>query len=768
MSKSATLTFGMDLSDFNKAMSAINRQATSFSDQLEKSIQAPMAALKKGIEQIKINPFDLEKNELIQSKIKNLTSDIKKAMTHKLNLDIEEAKKNISGLKEEIIATVGSMAVLSKPISAAIDFEGSMADVKKVVDFTGEEDIKNFSSEIMKMSRTIPLSVSELAQITASGGQLGIHKKDLLNFTETAAKMGVAFDMSAGEAGDNMAKLMNIFSMEKVGQVAALGDTINHISNNTAAKASDIVNSIGRIAGNAKDFGLSADATAGLASAFLALGKTPEVASTAINSMLTVLNNADTASGDLAEAFKKIGIDGKDLKQAILKNPQQALSRFLHTLSTIPKAQKTGILTSIFGKNFGDDISLVTGAIDNFDRAMKYSGDKKKVGSMESEFKARSETTENNLQLMKNAFNEIGVNIGSVFLPILNKAIDVIKWISYQISSLAETFPGLIKFGFGAAAAITALKAAFIAKQIAISGAVLMGGEFRKILMNLPIDCLRAGGALNTCSLSFKNFGFSMAGAKLQAGLLFNTLLLKIKAVGIAMLTNPIGIIAMSIATAAFLIYKYWQPVKAFFSGIWQGLKEGLSPLIESISAVFTPIIKIISAVFEPLKPIFSSIKSFFSSLFSQSESTKESLQGFESAGKAVGNAIAGVISLISTPLKWIMDSIKWVFDKISNSAIGKWLGEKMGINLKGADKIESSENIINPTKSQPNQNPIPVQTTQGTIDKVVQDRQAAISNQNTKTITDNKKIDINLYGSQTTPQDVALAISENSYSFGD
>ena len=131
MAKNATLTFGMDLSDFDKAMKSINKQATSLSDQINKATQSAMQAYKNGLNDLKANPFQSAK---FHTDIANLKENIKKAVTHKLNLDIEEAKKNLEGLKTQALAAVGSIMAISKPISAAIDFESSMADVKKVVD----------------------------------------------------------------------------------------------------------------------------------------------------------------------------------------------------------------------------------------------------------------------------------------------------------------------------------------------------------------------------------------------------------------------------------------------------------------------------------------------------------------------------------------------------------------------------------------------------------------------------------------------------------
>jgi len=46
---------------------------------------------------------------------------------------------------------------------------------------------------------------------------------------------------------------------------------------------------------------------------------------------------------------------------------------------------------------------------------------------------------------------------------------------------------------------------------------------------------------------------------------------------GRAFMLNPIGLAVMAIAGAAFLIYTYWEPIKAFFGGLWSDVKAAFA-----------------------------------------------------------------------------------------------------------------------------------------------------------------------------------------------
>ena len=193
----------------------------------------------------------------------------------------------------DVVSLGASLYGLVKP---AVAFESAMADVKKVIDFDSPEELRQMESEIKKLSETIPLTLEGLAQIVAAGGQLGVPKAELTSFAETAAQMSVAFDITADEAGQSMAKLSNVLQMP-IREMSKVGDVINHLSNNIAATAPEIVEVNLRAGAMAKSFGLSYNEVSALAGTFVAMGKTPEIAGTAINMMASRLKLIPVSSG---------------------------------------------------------------------------------------------------------------------------------------------------------------------------------------------------------------------------------------------------------------------------------------------------------------------------------------------------------------------------------------------------------------------------------------------------------------------------------------
>ncbi|MDJ6853255.1 hypothetical protein LED50_28310, partial [Salmonella enterica] len=58
--------------------------------------------------------------------------------------------------------------------------------------------------------------------------------------------------------------------------------------------------------------------------------------------------------------------------------------------------------------------------------------------------------------------------------------------------------------------------------------------------------------------------------------------------IGRALLMNPIGLLITGIAVAAYLIYRYWEPIKGFFTRLWTGIENIGTQIWSSITGFFT------------------------------------------------------------------------------------------------------------------------------------------------------------------------------------
>ncbi|WP_395461632.1 phage tail tape measure protein [Wolbachia endosymbiont (group A) of Therophilus tumidulus] len=456
--------------------------------------------------------------------------------------------------RSQVMETIGLGLSLAAPIKVAIDFESAMADVKKVVRFAEDDAAHNqgaaeFGQKLKELSRTIPLSAVELAQIAASGGQLGIKKEKLLSFTETVAKMSTAFDMSAEEAGDSIAKLANVYGIEVAG-MERVGNIINHLSDNSAAKAGDMVKALAIVGGSAKQFGLDIKETSSLVNAFISLGKQPAKAATAINALLSKLQTAEGQGKKFKAALEDVGITAEEMTQRISRNGQDALLYFFETLEKVDKQERSQILLDLFGQEYQDDIALLVGSLKNYKDAINHLADEKKFEkSMQEEFNNRAATTANNLRLLRNAIAEVGMNLGSVMLPPLKWISNILREITNPIARFAEKFP-VITTG------IMSIISALIIGKIAVVG---FGYAFAL-----------AGGGI----LTFKAIlhGTLLPVLTSLSARVIPAVIMGLKALTLAMVTNPIGAVVAGLSVGAALVIANWQKVKDFFSSIWKSI----------------------------------------------------------------------------------------------------------------------------------------------------------------------------------------------------
>lgn len=156
-----------------------------------------------------------------------------------------------------------------------------------------------------------------------------------------------------------------------------------------------------------------------------------------------------------------------------------------------------------------------------------------------------------------------------------------------------------------------------------------------------------------------------------------------VRAFSLALLTNPITWVAVAIAAAAFLIFRYWKPIAAFFSGIWEGIKAGLGPLAPS----FLKFAAVASAALRPILAPLQAIWTWLGTIFDQVEDTGGAARKL---GVSVGQGIAAAILWVGRLGTSVFELPGKFYDAGVDIAKGLW----RGIESMAHKPVEAIKNI--------------------------------------------------------------------------
>ena len=471
---------------------------------------------------------------------------------------------------------------------AAVKFESSMADVRKVVDFDSPEQFKQMGKDILDLSTRIPMAAEGLAQIVAAGGQSGIARDELLGFAESAAKMGVAFDITAEQAGDMMAKWRTAFKMGQ-SDVVKLADKINFLGNTTAASApliSDVVTRIGPLGSVG---GVASGEIAALGASLVGSGVTSEIAATGIKNLILALVSGESATKSQNEAFAALGFNAVDMAKYMQKDARGAILSVLEAVQRLDKEQQASVMAELFGK---ESISAIAPLLSNLD-ALKTNFDavsdaSKYAGSMEKEFQTRAETTANAMELMNNSIYRTKVAIGQGLLPAIAPVASVVADAATAVGNFATEYPKLTGAVLGGTGALFGVAAAASAFMWALNGA-------RLALFGAKTAFGIAGAALGKYNILIKTgtaltYGWNLAGRLFNSGLAITGSMFKGLGVGAMklwgiLLANPWIALATVAVGAAWMIYKNWDTVKEWFTTLWDNPTLALQQFCDGVKS---------------------------------------------------------------------------------------------------------------------------------------------------------------------------------------
>jgi TP901 family phage tail tape measure protein len=498
-------------------------------------------------------------------------------------------------------------AALAAPLvlatGAAMRFEDAFADVRKVVD-APLPALQALQRELLALTRTIPMSAAELTQIAAAAGQAGIPFGELVRFTRDAARVGVAFGITAGEAGDALAKLRNVLELTQP-QVMRVADAINYLSNNMAATAPEIMEVLRRVGGTGKLLGLTGQQVAAFGASLLALGTAPEVAATGLNALFQRLATAPAQPKAFQEALARLGLTARGLQGALRRDAAGAILDFLNRLRAAP--DQLTLLTDLFGMEYADDIAKLVGSLGTLRTALGLVADPARyTGSVLQEFQNRSQTLKNQLQLLRNALERVWIVLGNALLPIVTPVVERLTGLIHRVSDLLERFPllrgavvgvlgvlgGLLVLGgvvVGSLAAIGFASAQARLGLLALQGAA---GSLTRQLRGLSLGLALLRGEM--ARLGAAGLLRGALGALAQGATLAGRAVLLL---GRAVLLNPLGLLLTALAGTVALFRQAWQASATF--------RQGVMDTLNALRGAFAPVLAELRGLGEALAGLF-------------------------------------------------------------------------------------------------------------------------------------------------------------------
>ncbi|HDN7458623.1 TPA: hypothetical protein P2B70_003331 [Salmonella enterica subsp. enterica serovar Eastbourne] len=262
-------------------------------------------------------------------------------------------------------------------------------------------------------------------------------------------------------------------------------------------------------------------------------------------------------------------------------------------------------------------------------------------------------------------YRQLGDNIQPLYVAGLSKLNDLLK----GLNGFIEKHPKLAHYFIVAAAGISAMAVAGGALTVAMAG--LLG----------PLAVARYGFSALT--------GKEMPAAGKAVKWLARSpiALLRGAFMGVASaaaaLGLPVTLVIGVLVAGAFMVWKYWDRVKAWFGGFLDELK----PVWEAVKDLFASLVPMFTWIGDKIKAVIKWIEDFLTPV----KSTKEELNNAAESGRTFGKVVAeGLLEVIDTA-KTLFGWIGKVSDGLAGIAGWAWNGIKETFSNSNVSPISPS-----------------------------------------------------------------------------
>ncbi|HCN2808890.1 TPA: phage tail tape measure protein, partial [Escherichia coli] len=496
------------------------------------------------------------------------------------------------------------------------------------------------NSPQFKALREQALKLGSETQFTASDAASGQSFLAMAGFTPQAIQaalpgvlnMALAGGVELGETADIGSNILTQFNLT-ADQMDRVGDTLTAAFTRTNTDLRALGETMKYTGPVAAKLGISLEEAAAMAGMLANNGLRGSDAGTAMRASLSRLASPPKAAAD---ALKELGVSVADARGKMRPMEDVLLDLYKAT-------QKYGQVDQVsFFKDIAGEEAFVglqtlvaaagSGELQKLTRELQGAR-----GEADRVAKVMADNLDGDLKNLDSAWEGLRIRISDLVDGPLRSVTQWLTRVLEKITSLAQAHPVLTRQLLIAGGALLAMTATIGSLSLVIG--VLYG---KLATLRLGFDILTR--SMNVVRVLPALWGMVTGSVSLLGG-------------AIGALFSPVGLIVAALAGAAVLIWKYWDPIRAFFAGVFSGIMERLTPLRETFER-FGP-------VFDAIGSGISQVFNWFKSLLSPMESSKETLDKCTSAGEIFGNVLGGALQLVLTPAKMLLDTLAWILEKL-------------------------------------------------------------------------------------------------------
>lgn len=504
----------------------------------------------------------------------------------------------------------GALYAETKFLLPGVDFDAAMSKVQALARLEKmSEEMQALRKQARDLGADTMFSAGQAADAQGFLAMAGFNPKAILAAMPGMLSLAKAGDTDLAQTADIGSNILTGFNLpaEQMGRVGdvlvgaftrsntslyMLGETMKYVAPVAAGVGQDI-ETVAAMAGKLGDAGIQGS-----------------MGGTALRAVMGRLAAPPKAA---AKALESLGIKTKDAKGNMRQLPA-ILEEISKKTAKMGNAQRAGIFKDIAGEEAFSGLQVLvaqagSGELQKFIQVLRGA-----AGEADRTAGTMADNMRGSLDELSSAWEDLGIQIYEQHDGPLRKMVLGLADTIGKVKAWAVANPQLASGLTAAAAGVAALVAGLGALTLTLASIL---GPFIIVRYALTMLGIQGAGLVGVL-VNVAGKGIGGVGRAVMV-------------LGRLLMANPIGLAVTAIGLAAFAIYKYWEPISAFFRSLWSTVRNAFTTAVNGITGflqTWSPMATI--------RAIFTGALEFFSGLWASIRSTFDS-------------AVAGVSSVLQS-----------------------------------------------------------------------------------------------------------------------